>query len=257
MDRAQGYGWLGGGERGLTQSSISKSRKLTCPSFPILLYSIRRVIICPPLTSISSNLSHFLVNSKFRKKDAVYWTSSALHQGLRNHTIFHFPSPCAPTYIEFFFPAEAMNPCTPLARSSLHHALFNPQSVFWKQGTPTLKNRRVHLHERFLDNLKQSGQKIWPHCVCLPKGHHSAWMRPPFPLDIDPQCPCPLYSIVSWTETWCQPPSITPLTQFWFRSTWMSLYSASLVIVDWEASTGGAYGRQHMSLWNYRLFPYA
>lgn len=76
---------------GPTQSSISKSRKLTCPSFPVLFYSIRRVIICPSLTSISSNLSHFLVNAKFRKKDAIYWTSSALHQGLRNHTILHFP----------------------------------------------------------------------------------------------------------------------------------------------------------------------
>ena len=114
-----------------------------------------------------------------------------------------------------------------------------------------------YIMSRFLDNLKQSSQKIWPHCVCLPKGHLSAWMRPPFPLEIHPQCPCPLYSLGSWTETWCQPPSIIPLTQFWFGSTWMSLYSASLLIVDWEASTGGAYGREHMSLWNYRLFPYA
>lgn len=68
---------------------------------------------------------------------------------------------------------------------------------------------RVHQHwetgecmytSRFLDNLKQSSQKIWPHYVCLPKGHHSAWMRPPLSTGNTP--PVCLSPLLSWLLDW-------------------------------------------------------
>lgn len=65
----------GGEQRGLTQACVSNSRKLTCPFFPTLLYSVRKIIIDTSHihTYRLTLLSHFSVGSEFRKRGAIYW----------------------------------------------------------------------------------------------------------------------------------------------------------------------------------------
>lgn len=66
------------GKKGLTQSSVSNSKKLSCPLSLILLYSvgIEYNLHCPHHGSLFC--LHFSVGSEFRKRGAIYWAPNRI-----------------------------------------------------------------------------------------------------------------------------------------------------------------------------------